>query len=110
MTYGEIYKTAKERKGAFNHFCDSRICIECPLTGDRCEFDWLELEVQEEKPEVCPFCGHDVMTRPYGSNDEFVVKCKRCSYTSRSGTTANIAIALHNALCSKLEKAESYDD
>ena len=60
----EKYKTALERTSALREFCGKNTCNKCALGNLNrnvidCQFAWLDLEAEEEKPMPCPFCGDD---------------------------------------------------
>lgn len=63
MTNEQKYKTPEERAEAFSKFCISRKCDDCACAkqGKKgislCEFRWLTLEAEMERPLNCPFCG-----------------------------------------------------
>lgn len=90
MTNEQRYKTPEERAEAFSMFCISRKCDDCACAkqGKKgislCEFRWLALEAEEEKPLACPFCGCDsidIFETDFGRSEEpyqFVVKCLSC--------------------------------
>lgn len=102
MTNGENYKTAKERRKAYMEYIakeDSPSVI--------CEFAWLELEAEEEKPMPCPYCGSECKgidgkkfkpdrngVRPYT-----LVRCSQCTYESKCENSIAEAIAAHNRVC-----------
>lgn len=49
MTNAEAFKTAEERRKAFNEYCDTSNCITCPLNGGKdCKFEWLNLEAPSD--------------------------------------------------------------
>lgn len=94
MTNEEKYKTAEKRFAAFMEYCDRHRkkfngCTigNCPLrtTSTRaCQFLWLSLEAEEEKPIPCPHCGGDsidIFETDFGRSEEpyqFAVKCCSC--------------------------------
>lgn len=90
MTNEQKYKTPEERAEAYTEFCVSKKCDECECAkhGHKgislCEFRWLTLEAEEEKPLPCPFCGGDnidIFETDFGQSEEpyqFAVKCKSC--------------------------------
>lgn len=111
MTNEEKYKTPEDRLAAFREYCDRHRekfngCTigNCPLrtTSTRaCQFFWLALEAEEEKPIPCPFCGEsniDIFETDFGRSEEpyqFAVKCKSCGALV-SAEDKNAAIATWN--------------
>lgn len=111
MTNGEKYKTAEERFAAFMGYCDRHRkkfngCTigNCPLrtTSKRaCQFLWLSLEAEEEKPLPCPCCGGearsyaDLLTCACGSYG-YRVRCTVCGMASRVFESMEVAIAAWN--------------
>lgn len=101
MLNQERYKTPKERAEAFSEFCISRKCDDCVCAeqGKKgrlslCEFKWLTLEAEEEKPINCPFCGRDaVCDRIPGISPN--VKCTGCGASIYRDTLVD-AIAAWN--------------
>lgn len=83
MLNQERYKTPEERAEAFRKFCTPKKCAECECTKQRkmglslCEYVWLTLEAEEEKPLPCPFCDYP---SPYLHNDgeRWLVDCGAC--------------------------------
>ena len=87
MTNEEKYKTPEDRLAAFREYCDRHRekfngCTigNCPLrtTSTRaCQFFWLALEAEEDKPLPCPFCDYP---SPYLHNDgeRWLVDCGAC--------------------------------
>ena len=65
QTNEQKYKTPKERGKAFTEWCSCHSsCRTCEVDkfthdskGEGCQFHWLALEADEEKPDPCPFCG-----------------------------------------------------
>lgn len=104
MTNGEKFKTAKERALAFDKFCRGQ-CAKCPISSrkdcndDKCEFIWLDLEVEEEKPMNCPFCGGECDCNCHAHL--FWIACNKCDclYESAYRDSEAEAIAAHNRVC-----------
>lgn len=102
MTNGEMFKTAEERKKAFENYCLSRKhgCNKCELgkfAGDMCRFAWLDLEYKEElKP--CPFCGGEarIIICGCGCSNYYHVKCKSCFCASPSHPQKDNAVSVWN--------------
>jgi Lar family restriction alleviation protein len=94
MTNEEKFKTPEKRLAAFMEYCDRHRakfngCTigNCPLrtTSTRaCQFFWLALEAEDEKPIDCPFCGGDnidTFETDFGRDEEpcqSAVKCLSC--------------------------------
>lgn len=94
MTNEEKFKTPEERTKAFETFCefqrhDNMPCSKCceirNYKGEAsCEYIWLALEAEEEKPLPCPFCGGsdiDIYETDFGRADDpyqFAVQCRSC--------------------------------
>lgn len=102
MTNEEKYKTPEERAKAFDKYCGNHeLCVDDCLSGrthacNVCHFKWLALDVEEEKPMPCPFCGGEtVKARKLGG---VVVEC-RCGYHTMVCDTTEMAIAAHNRVC-----------
>lgn len=91
MTNGEKFKTAKERKEAFESYY--RKCLEKNFIVPKCEFDWLDLEYKEALAK-CPFCGGEAMERK--SNSVYYVFCTNCSVKTVDSITQDGAIAAWN--------------
>lgn len=99
MKNEEKYKTAEEREKAYKEFCNNNEdCGHCKANGyNHCHFIWLELEADEEQKMLpCPICGCKVFGVKSTTDDEFKIKCNKCSYMSKTYTTASEAIAAHN--------------
>ena len=104
MTYGEKYKTLKERGDAFIEFCNSHhSCSDCAISNikkpkDPCAFIWLALEADEDKPLPCPFCGGEaklVVNHPIKTKGAYV-QCTRCWAYVTGFNTKYDAIAAWN--------------
>lgn len=106
MINGEKYKTAKERDVAWLDYCAKfEVCEGCPLldrqdNGDgKCQFLWLELDAEEEKPMPCPFCEMNTVEFVHSKTGR-VLSCSFCGYsTGDSCNTDAEAIAAHNRVC-----------
>lgn len=105
MTNEEKYKTPEERQEAFETFCESQRfdnmpCSKCcEIRNNKskasCEYIWLALEAEEDKPLTCPFCGADgIITEVKGGG--FKVFCVECLSMSSAYTTKDKAIAAWN--------------
>ena len=104
MTNEEKYKTPEERENAFRKFCYSYVddigkgCRECPAkTNDpikHCQFNWLALEVEDEKPLPCPCCGGRASVT-VGTNWA-QVKCQVCRLETELESSRGEAIAKWN--------------
>ena len=110
MTNAEKYKTPEERANAFLKFCTPKTCAECKVDKHRiscttaCQFIWLDLEAEDEKPLPCPFCHKETMPIHINSDNCFAVKCYMgCGYTSAHTCTEHGAIHNHNELCRKVK-------
>lgn len=104
MTNEEKYKTLEERNRAFNKYCEEHDCRNCPLDGDvreECSFGWLALEVGDEKPESCPFCGAKVV------KESGALKCTAplCGYSLLLGVDPDNTVAAHNRVCRAVKAA-----
>lgn len=105
MTNEEKYKTPEERAAAFRGYCDRHMgkfngCTtgNCPLrtTSLRaCQFAWLSLEAEEEKPLACPFCGDSCAPECVSCRLHYV-HCRRCGATTKTFDTKAEAIAAWN--------------
>ena len=101
MTNEEKFKTPEERKEAFLEFCIQKKCdkCECSKHGKKdislCEFMWLTLEAEEEKPLACSLCGGEaVAVQPWLTSGASVI-CKKCGTFIWAPTQAE-AIATWN--------------
>jgi len=118
MTNGEKYKTAQERAEAYEKFCsvikhpfDSTGCDGCELhRAIRCEFFWLDLEAEEEKPLPCYECGKEriIVTCKNGTQIGFAwhIECNYCAHTSGWYKTKKDAIAAHNRVAKKCREVK----
>lgn len=73
MTNAERYKTAKERRKAYQDHC---IRYNSIFDG----FDWLEWEYEEEF-DACPFCGEEevrINSGVFEGAKYYWVECKKC--------------------------------
>lgn len=101
MTNEEKYKTPEERAEAFSKFCISKKCDDCACAkqGKKgislCEFKWLTLEAEEEKPLPCPFCGADGRITELKEGG-FRAFCWECLSASGTYSTKADAIAAWN--------------
>ena len=96
MTNEEKYKTVEERAKAFSMFCKNQgKCASCPVFGKigNCHFNWLAFEVDEERPEPCPFCG--AKCEVIGAINHRV-KCSECNYESTMDSDKGKVIDAHN--------------
>ena len=98
----EKYKTALERSNALRAFCGKNTCDKCVLGNLNrnvidCQFEWLELEAEEEKPMACPFCGYQIAGTK-GTAKGVSLVCA-CGYSSGGYSTVDGAIAAHNRVC-----------
>lgn len=103
MTNEQKYKTPEERAEAFSKFCCiSRKCDDCACAkqGKKgislCEFKWLTLEAEEEKPLPCPFCGSKDIKVIQATVSGYVATCNDCWAASRAETTKADAVAAWN--------------
>ena len=104
MTNEQKYKTAKERGEAFTEWCRRKSsCRKCEAdkftyggTRGGCQFYWLALEAEEEKPEPCFFCGNKYLAIAKDGNNLWSVSCTACLYESRHHADRDTAIAAHN--------------
>lgn len=89
MTNAEKFKTASERKDAYQRFVRKNGM----LMG---EFFWLELEAEEELL-PCPFCGgYSVRTYKSDNHDVWYVSCNECGVRTEGDTSEGAAIAAWN--------------
>lgn len=105
MTNEEKYKTPEDRLAAFREYCDRHRekfngCTigNCPLrtTSTRaCQFFWLALEAEEDKPLLCPFCGADGVITEL-KDGGFRAFCLECLSASGAYSTKADAIAAWN--------------
>lgn len=105
MTNEEKYKTPAEREKAFAEYCQKEICWRsCFYPRHQCLLRWLALEVEEEKPLPCPFCGDETWVGCATRNGLVYrsVAC-RCGYTSICHIKDSDAVACHNELCRRLK-------
>lgn len=95
MTNAEKYRTAEERKKAYFDYCLE--CIENGFKYTKDEFDWLDLEVQEELKH-CPFCGGmaRIIDHTTTSIGYYFVECKTCFGKTVSFLKPDEAIAAWN--------------
>lgn len=89
----EKYTSAKERLDAFCDLCN-RLGTLMEVSGFA---QWLDLEVEEDKPMPCPFCGGDVEITDEGTMEEHLY-CG-CGYASRNACEDYDYIADHNRVC-----------
>ena len=97
MKNGERYKSAKERLDAFRDLCNR-----CGTLMEVSEFaQWLDLEVEEEKPMPCPFCGGHCYVQSTIPECNHYVQCgsTECWYSGGRKTNRDEAIAAHNQVC-----------
>ena len=103
MTNAQKYKTVDERVDAFAAFCEKQQTCEKCLTisrrcpGPECAFRWLALEVEEEKPLPCPFCGGEAHVidciDPYPC---MYVQCSKCGVRTKRYNSRSEAVAAWN--------------
>lgn len=82
----EKFKTAKEREIAFNEWCSkTKYDHECEdaMSCNECQFAWLDLEAEEEKPLPCPLCGARMGV------SGTLLKCTGCGLGVLYGLTTN---------------------
>ena len=104
MKNEQKYKTAEERVKVFTEWCRRKSsCGKCEFhkfthgcAGGGCEFYWLALEAEEEKPEPCPFCENKYLAITKDGNNLWSVSCTACLYESRHHADRDTAIAAHN--------------
>ena len=109
MLNQDKYKTAEERVKVFTEWCRRKSsCGKCEFhkftrgcAGGGCEFYWLALEAEEEKPEPCPFCDgetHINLGHLKAGVVHYWVDCisPECMYRSAHYTDKDAAIAAHN--------------
>ena len=112
MTNAEKYKTAEERVEAFRKFCDAtKLKKQCEdaLSCTECQFAWLDMEAEEERPLPCPFCGGgaDVIS----TSDINLVSCAEgCGYYSQRCESAESAIAAHNRVARAVMDAKESEE
>lgn len=100
MTNAEKYKTAEERVEAFGKFCAAtKLKKQCEdaLSCTECQFAWLDMEAEEEKPLPCPSCGNKsvFIVHDKSSPMPWSVKCS-CGYSSERTPDKELTIATHN--------------
>jgi len=113
MTNGERYKTAQERAEAFEKFCkrdyDDYNCESCKFhpckTRIECGFAWLDLEAEEEKPLLCPYCGLVPVSFIDDKTGNAWVACT-CGYQSPEYKSESLAIAAHNRVAKKCREGK----
>jgi len=104
MTNAEKYKTAKRRARAFIFDC-----VECRRDcslDERvyCLLDWLDTEVEDNRPLPCPLCGLKV-EHVKGELHRFYCEC--CNYKSIGEDSKFKAIATYNRVAKKCMKGET---
>lgn len=104
MKNSEKFQTAEERGQAFDEYCNSRICNDCPAwdrdDSGNCRFAWLDLDAEEEeKPLPCPFCGFNTVVTSHDTvrhANDYCIECTNCNYRSEEKYQRDSAIADHN--------------
>lgn len=94
MTNGEKFKTANERRTAYENYCEECGKKHWALMD---EFGWLDLEYKEElKP--CPFCGSSASLHSGTEDHEIVCSNPDCdaAFIARSFSSIEEAIAAWN--------------
>lgn len=93
MLNSEKFKSAEERRAAYEDYCEDCIKQNMAYT-DR--FGWLELEYKEVKP--CPFCGDESVNvfRGIHRSDIWYVSCNKCGIRTEGDTSGELAIATWN--------------
>ena len=89
MTNEQKFTNAEERNAAYRAYITD---FTRPIIG---QFEWLDLEAEEEKPEPCPFCGGECRT-VVNQYEDRVAGCDNCCYCSREFNSDSEAIAAHN--------------
>ena len=114
-TNEEKFRTPDERNAAFKEWCLNRDCESCELKSHNgfagCEFYWLALEEEEEKPEPCPFCGgetHINLGHLKAGVVHYWVDCisPECMYRSAHYTDKDTAISAHNRVARAVRAAK----
>lgn len=103
MTNEEKYTTPDERVKAFSEFCrrHNQDCSRdrCFTTSNatKCAFSWLTYDVEEEKPEPCPFCHGNMQSMVDQNNDTHCLVCYGgCGYTTGAYASEAEAVKWHN--------------
>ena len=122
MTNEQKYKTAEERVKAFEYQHCERYsdCAQCQYNslcggidgrtiGIRIMAHWLAIEADEEKPEPCPFCGHEVSKKTHMNTGRNWIECNNCHYTSAEKSTIEDAIAAHNRVSRAVRAAKKVE-
>ena len=104
MLNSEKYKTAEERAKAFQVYC-AVPKLKKHLSCIECQFAWLDLEAEEEKPLPCPICGCAVDIRKIGDyHTRSQVQCT-CGYRCAWCDSGDEAIAQHNRVARAVMEA-----
>jgi Lar family restriction alleviation protein len=95
MTNGEKFKTAEERKKAFEKYFIK--CIENHIIKPKNEFEWLELEAKEELL-PCPFCGGEarIIDLEDPEYKYYQIRCSKCMCKTESHLGMEETIAVWN--------------
>lgn len=117
MTNEDRYKTPEERVMEFRNYCNPIVgnCgTRCRLSEPdkdgghdmmKCFAYWLSIEA-EEKPDSCPFCYRETMSRHLAGG--FCVECD-CGYTSPFAETEAAAVAAHNRVYKAMKNANVHE-
>jgi Lar family restriction alleviation protein len=94
MTNAEKFKTAEERRMAYDDYCEECGKRHKAITD---EFGWLELECKVElKP--CPFCGGEarIIDLEDPEYKYYQIRCSKCMCKTESHLGMEEAIAVWN--------------
>lgn len=91
----EKYKTKNERMDAFEKYCETHSEW---FRAPSCAFAWLDLEVEEEKPMPCPYCGSEVGLVKTPDNFWQTI-CHACCAKSMMHANKEVVVRTHNRMC-----------
>lgn len=94
MTNREKFKSAEERRVAYNDYCEKCGRKHKAITD---EFGWLELEYKEDL-NPCPFCGSEnIGVYKSEVSDVWYAACNGCGCSIESCTDRELAINRWNS-------------
>ena len=107
ITNEMIYKTVEERVMAFDKFCKKcEVCRDCKALCGRnesriftseCMAYWLALEYEEEKPEPCFYCSHEIHVYKADGGGLAMI-CDNCGYCPADTGDFVHDVAAHNRI------------
>ena len=117
MLNQDKYKTPDERNYAFNEWCFNRDCESCGLKshhfdcGAGCQFYWLAIEAEDEKPEPCYECGGKMVGEKGMWEGHYVcyLRCANCGHSTGSHKDFQSATIMHNRVCRAVEAVKKGD-